>query len=385
MEGSAFKLRPAHATAGKRSCVTLRRPNAKTEKTIVVLGIERGGTSMVAGVLRALGINMGERAGLNHEDPKFMTDDTEQLAKRIADRNAEHTVWGFKMPKAALNLDFYQAQLRNPHYVIVFRNFAAVMDSWDQRGAGSPLDVLDRAVTYFSRITESVRVSGAPALAVNYERAVGDSDLFIEELAEFLDLRLTPDLRARAAAIITGDGSGYVNLPEHHFLVQSKPRLSEGCLDSSEFVCRHNLGDVADASGTVHYKNHQRKVVFTPDKRDALPESFWVVFDLEGDRSEIETSKFRTYFDFTGAFFPGHATRPVLTPGRNVLHVETNGKAARMAFGPVNPPSTFRLTNVHFYEAPDDEQPAHAEPARRDRSRVRRALGQVRRFIKGQR
>jgi len=381
MEGSATKPRPAHGTPGKRSCITIREPNRRTEKTVVVLGVERGGTSMVAGVIRALGVNLGERAGLNHEDPKFMTDDPDQLANRIEQRNAEHAVWGFKMPKAALNLDFYERKLRNPHYIIVFRNFAAVMDSWDQRGAGQPLDVLDRSIDYFTRIGRTIRQSGAPALAVNYERATRDSEPFLVDLAAFLGIELTAELQQRAEAIITGDGSGYVNLPEHHFLVQAKPALSSGCGTDSEFVCMHNLAEVGEGDGTVDYDSHEKKVVFTPGDGKPLPESFWVSFDLEADAEDIRASTYRTYFDFTGAFFPGHATRPPLQPGRNVLHVETNGKAQRMAFGPIKPPTRFRLANVRFYAAPDDDQlgeesaPAPKPPLwRRLAGRVKRGL-----------
>ena len=40
-----------------------------------MLGVERGGTSMVAGVVRAMGINLGDHAGRNHEDPNFLKDD----------------------------------------------------------------------------------------------------------------------------------------------------------------------------------------------------------------------------------------------------------------------------------------------------------------------
>ena len=87
------------------------------KRTFVVAGVERGGTSMVAGVCRALGVNFGDKAGLNHEDPAFLKENTSQLKQAIKLRNEKCDVWGFKAPKASLYLDFFEKNLRHPFYI----------------------------------------------------------------------------------------------------------------------------------------------------------------------------------------------------------------------------------------------------------------------------
>ena len=52
------------------------------KRTYIVSVIERGGTSMVAGICRALGVDLGDHAGLNHEDPAFLRDDIDLLEKK---------------------------------------------------------------------------------------------------------------------------------------------------------------------------------------------------------------------------------------------------------------------------------------------------------------
>jgi len=114
---------PTLATKEKNITLDLnRKRKIPSQRTVVVLGVERGGTSMAAGVIRGLGVDLGARAGLNHEDPLFLTEEQPRLANRIKMRNKETDVWGFKVPKASLMLDFYEKHLRNPYYVIVYRN-----------------------------------------------------------------------------------------------------------------------------------------------------------------------------------------------------------------------------------------------------------------------
>jgi hypothetical protein len=66
--------------AKKSGCRILRPGNLEPEKTLVVLGSPRGGTSMLAGLLRELGVHMGDRIDRhNHEDQAFLSEDLEQL------------------------------------------------------------------------------------------------------------------------------------------------------------------------------------------------------------------------------------------------------------------------------------------------------------------
>ena len=168
--------KPTQGTKKKNISLRLNESTVVPDlRTVVVLGVERGGTSMAAGMLRALGINMGDRAGLNHEDPMFLVDEHDKLRRRIQTRNRDNPVWGFKVPKASLHLPFYEKTLRNPYYVVVYRNPLSIVDSWMQRGAGAPVDVLDRIATYQAAILELIKTTKAPLLLLNYERAVQDA------------------------------------------------------------------------------------------------------------------------------------------------------------------------------------------------------------------
>lgn len=347
-----FVNKPLQATKSKSPCITIN-PGlpAEHKKTVVVLGVERGGTSMGAAVIRAIGINMGDSAGLNHEDPGFLSEDTKVLKQQIVKRNKDNAVWGFKVPKASLFLPFYEKNLRNPYYVVVYRNIAATVDSWQMRKTGTPLDTMEHTLNYYSHIQTHLRATNRPAILVNYERAVIDKENTVVALANFLGQEADPALIERGASMMTGDGQGYVNLPEHFFKVTPSPGMPE----RGTISVTSNLQEIQDSDSWVSFPSLNRKLVFTPDGNEHFPKNFWIRIKLEGEDSlDFASHPLRVYFNYTGKMFPGHCSRPKICRDINYLFVETNGKAKAIAFGPLHEGTRFKI-EPQFFAASDDD------------------------------
>ena len=73
----------------KEGVLALNRPHsALPEKTVVVLGVARGGTTMVASVLQSLGVFMGDKLGPVLEDVTLSraveSRDIQQLKELVA-------------------------------------------------------------------------------------------------------------------------------------------------------------------------------------------------------------------------------------------------------------------------------------------------------------
>lgn len=110
------------------------------ERTIVITGTPRGGTTMVAGCVGTLGVPIGVsipagEESYNLEDPEFQSVlhrespgeiDLAALRALIVRRNSAHQVWGFKLPMALNSLPILEQELRNPRFVLVFRDPLAV-------------------------------------------------------------------------------------------------------------------------------------------------------------------------------------------------------------------------------------------------------------------
>ena len=344
--------KPVLATKTKNATIRATEASAHpTQRTIVILGVERGGTSMVAGVIRALGVDLGKAAGLNHEDPWFLSDDPEVLKDRVAKRNETADVWGFKMPKAVKQLEFWDKTLRNPVYIIVYRNPLAIADSWVQRGTGTLLGALKRIREYHSAALNFLEATQSPVLMVNYERAVQDEmsgRALVQELSSFLELSASPDQEKASLGMITGDGGGYVDLPETYFAMQR----AEKAATTSEIATRPK-GDKTLQVG--EWFDQTKPSMLAPYLTCAVGKPFPKFLRLEcdfqpGDNFEQEHD---TMFMFYGVEGQQQILGPKeldLKPGQNFFDVETSGKVTEIAFKSSKTPSRYQL-DVRVLEA----------------------------------
>ena len=110
-------------------------------KTAVVLGSARSGTSMVAGILDILGVNMNSAPNFGAENPKGCFEDKEivdltyqwcegslsdeeAISKFIqwVNKRTGDPVWGFKSTWTHYHIDKLLPLLHNPHLVFVVRD-----------------------------------------------------------------------------------------------------------------------------------------------------------------------------------------------------------------------------------------------------------------------
>ncbi len=172
--------------------VACRHEYDSPHATVVIAGIPHSGTSMVAAVVDSLGFNVSQDF-YNFEPasrPSCADVTLDAWGTKVTAANAEHEHWGLKdtMLSRFPAKDVHQ-RLRNPYYIVVSRDVAAVM----QRGlpVGSPEQVA--AVmedAQFQTVSLWVWLSDlppAPLLLISYERALRNRQAMCEGVAQFLD------------------------------------------------------------------------------------------------------------------------------------------------------------------------------------------------------
>ncbi|RMG21833.1 MAG: hypothetical protein D6732_26630 [Methanobacteriota archaeon] len=342
-----MKKKTLEASQNKSAFICVNEGIRNRKKTVVILGVERGGTSMVAGMVRALGVDLGERAGRNHEDPKLLTDDLNRLKARIEEYNSRKLVWGFKIPKATLMLDFFDAHLRNPHYILVFRNIEAIVDSWCNRGADDPIASAMHALKYYGAALDFFARKKRPLAFVSYERGCDNPQELALAIANFLDLTYDEKVLERASSMVSGKGGGYLDLPEYYFHMEELALDASLQLYAKRVECKQrNVNSMAEIN-----EKRPRDLIILEPKGKKFPETFLLEFVLNSKDSNFFPERgLRVYLDFTGEFFPGHAYRPVIHQGRNILRVTTNGNVRRIALGPFKTGYVFNISDVDVFE-----------------------------------
>lgn len=196
------------------------------QRTFIVLGVARGGTTMVAKALRELGIHMGDRLSAVQEDTDVCRPmeegDVPALREVIARRDAAHGKWGFKRPGATSYIRDYQGEFRNPCFLIVFRDIFALTNRNRLSVGQDPLQGLKSAAQQYVKLAELASSLRAPTLLMSYEKALLDPAAFAAGVAAFAGV---DDARLIERA------TGAVDPGNAQYLEESRSRRGLGRLD----------------------------------------------------------------------------------------------------------------------------------------------------------
>ena len=175
-------------------------------KVLVIAGMHRSGTSLLANLMGKVGVFLGDRLRPAHarfnpegywEDEDFVSFHDDVLAdngtswylenlqhelkinpaaaqrgRELVDARAEHAVWGWKDPRTTLFLDFWRETIPKAKFLLVFRRAEEVVDSLRRRG-DKPLKWQFRGAWLLSRLGFSTfRRSRAIDLWLAYNRAM---------------------------------------------------------------------------------------------------------------------------------------------------------------------------------------------------------------------
>jgi hypothetical protein len=203
--------------------------NAQLTLGVCVLGMHRSGTSLVAGILRQLGVDLGPDEELLPSDPNNQSgyfelaelvevnddilahhggswdelpelppgweqsDELAQIrdrARRLLGRRfAASGEWAWKDPRTCITLPFWQRLVPGLRYVICVRNPVDIARSLRSREGEER--TLEEYVLDWLRHTASALVYTAhrPRIVVHYERFFEDAEHEVRRLAQFLGRR----------------------------------------------------------------------------------------------------------------------------------------------------------------------------------------------------
>ncbi len=184
--------------------------------TIIVAGVARSGTSMIAEVMSKLGIFLGEKTdGIVYEDVRiakaFEADDLKEIKAIIADYDGKGVVWGFKRPEIYTRLGRYLHLFRNPRIVSVFRDPVAIAKRNEISMHADFLLNLERAIRRTEELFNFIQGIDHPAMIVSYEKALSQPAAFVDSFVEFSGLVPSPQEREAALAIIQNGPAKYLN------------------------------------------------------------------------------------------------------------------------------------------------------------------------------
>ncbi len=198
----AISMSEQSSTKNKSNAgIIVFRPAATSqmeEKTIVITGPSRSGTTMVAQIVKTLGIHLGDAVDVNLlEDIEIRNatkaGDIEAMDRIIGQRNNSHSIWGWKYPGSLELLADFAQKLRNPHFIFTFRDPIAttVRNQIHEEDPINLIDTVEDALNYMKLATQWIRDHAHPVIGVSYEKALLNPSVLVQTTAEFLGVKIT--------------------------------------------------------------------------------------------------------------------------------------------------------------------------------------------------
>jgi hypothetical protein len=199
------------------------RKRAGREKTLIITGLARSGTSMVAALLMEAGVWLGDHAYEPVNEDAEITQmlrarDFTRLDALIARQNAARPIWGFKMPDLHLFLQHDELQrFRNPHLIMVHRDPVAVgarnVLSEQSDGMQAYID----ATAAMHSMAQFARASRLPCLLLSYEKALLFPQVFVDNILSFCGLALDEPRKAAVMRHVEPNRTLYVTTSKRAF------------------------------------------------------------------------------------------------------------------------------------------------------------------------
>lgn len=185
--------------------IVVRQPIVTTQRTFLVMGCYRGGTSFAAELLIEAGIHLGDsyidRSKNDYEtyedqdiywaindimtrgkQHSYSSNEWRYLRQIIEERDASRDIWGFKHPSSLFIVDQLLPLLRNPHLVVVTRD---ALSTWQGSQSRNGWMTWSYIRTMMAQTLDLIEKPRAPTLAISFERARSDRQSALRAIKQF--------------------------------------------------------------------------------------------------------------------------------------------------------------------------------------------------------
>lgn len=172
------------------------------QNTLVIVGVARGGTSMMAGALHHLGVPMHKAKEPVYEDVNIAAafeEKTRLELKQIIDTCNQFDQWAWKRPAAINYLELAESHLRNPRFIFIFRDIFAIANRSEISMGSDVLPLMNDALKQYARAVSFMQETSSPCLMCSSEKMTRYPREIIQAIAAFSGL--SPDTETLNAAI----------------------------------------------------------------------------------------------------------------------------------------------------------------------------------------
>ncbi|GCL34679.1 putative glycosyl transferase [Planktothrix agardhii CCAP 1459/11A] len=196
---------------------------------LVITGMHRSGTSLIAAILREAGVHLGDQLigadtgnirghfedvdfvqfhqtvlrsqnldidGWMIQPNKHILPEYVTVAKTLIARKSQRFLWGWKDPRTTLFLNFWQTLIPQAKFIFVYRSPWEVVDSLYRRGTdeliqNQPQIAVETWIEYNQKILEFYRQNSSNCVLLNLNKFIKNPEKLIIKINQKFNLKLS--------------------------------------------------------------------------------------------------------------------------------------------------------------------------------------------------
>ena len=136
----------------------------------------------------------------------------EAIDTLIEKHNSEHAVWGFKGNAITLPYDEVAGRLRNPIFIVIFRDLLAIANRAKLSAGRDVAAIMQRQGREYQRIIEFISTGKYYSVLMSYEKLCIYPDKVVAALTTSAGLSATLEQKKAAAAFIQPAPESYLKV-----------------------------------------------------------------------------------------------------------------------------------------------------------------------------
>lgn len=191
----------------------------KSPEQYIVVGVGRGGTSVIAASLHTLGITLGDNFNLpNYEDTQmsaaFRSRNWKELKQLISSSESKYLKFAWKLPDSNKQLKRINHYFSNPRYIFVYRDIFAIANRKNLAKNDDILTTMQSSLASYNRIIKFIKKNKISALHISYEKLLQNKYEYAQELALFCNIPASEELLQKIGTLIEPSPDGYTTWTE---------------------------------------------------------------------------------------------------------------------------------------------------------------------------
>lgn len=189
----------------------------KHQKPIIVVGVARGGTSLIAGILENLGLFMGDKSCKPvfedvHLSSFFEDGNDKKVAEIISEYQRKHKIFGWKRPSSISQLQKVDSLFSKPKYIFIFKDVLSIAArNKISMQSKSLFPSMQDALNKYSLAISFIKETQPDSLLISYEKAMLNQNELVNTINTFCGLNADKTMINNAIHFIDPTPSSYLN------------------------------------------------------------------------------------------------------------------------------------------------------------------------------